>query len=196
MPELTLDKRRTAVLMADFHASSMGVNPLVKEKKTVEKSRSVLDAARQAGVQVVYIVVNFREGYPEVSDRNTAFRGRKTSGQSPAKDPVSLIIPLVVPQPGEPVVVKHRVGAFPGTDLDMILRAQGIETLVLLGHSTGGVILSTVRYGSDMDYGLIVVEDCCADAEEEVHTFLMERIFPRQATVVSSEQVVAALSAA
>ena len=41
MAELTLDKGKTAVLMADFHADSMGVNPLVKERKTVKKSRTV-----------------------------------------------------------------------------------------------------------------------------------------------------------
>ena len=193
MAELTLDKSRTALIMADFHADNMEGNPVVKERKTIEKSRALLDAARRAAVQVIHIVVNFREGYPEVSDNNKTFGARKTSGQTPPKDDLSLIVPEVLPQPGEPLVVKHRVGAFHGTDLDMMLRAQGIETLVLLGHATSGVILSTVRYASDADYQLVVVEDCCADRELDVHNFLMERIFPRQAEIVSSEDVLAAL---
>ncbi len=55
--------------------------------------------------------------------------------------------------------MKHRVNAFFGTDLDMMLRAQCIDTLMLMGHATSGVILSTVGYGADADYRLIVVED-------------------------------------
>ncbi len=194
MAELTLDGGRTALLMADFHAASMGGSPLVKELKTVEKSRAVLDMARRTGLQVIHIVVNFRQGYPEISGRNKNFRGRMTSGQVPAGDPVSLIIPDVAPQPGEPVVVKHRVSAFFGTDLDMILRAHGIDTLLIMGFATSGVVLSTLRYAADADYQLVVVEDCCADHSAEVHAMLMEKIFPSQATVVSSEDVLAALS--
>jgi nicotinamidase-related amidase len=94
------------------------------------------------------------------------------------------------------VVVKHRVNAFFGTDLEMILRAHDIDTLVLLGHATSGVILSTVRYAADADYRLVVVEDGCADRDAEVHTLLMQRLFPRQATVVSAAAVVQALSGA
>ena len=61
--------------------------------------------------------------YPEISDRNVIFRERKTSARVPPADPVSLIIPEVQPLPHEPVVVKHRVNAFFGTDLEMILGA-------------------------------------------------------------------------
>src|SRR5205085_733288 len=82
---------------------------------------------------------------------------------------------------------KHRVNAFFGTDLAMMLRAHDIDTLVLLGHATSGVILSTVRYAADADYRLVVVEDGCADRDTAVHTFLMQHLFPRQATVVSAE---------
>ena len=91
--------------------------------------------------------------------------------------------------------MKHRVNAFFGTDLDMILRSRGIDTLILMGHATSGVILSTVRYAADADYQLIVIEDGCADRDSEVHTLLMEKVFPRQATVTSSKDVVAALAA-
>ena len=167
---------------------------MVRERGTVQKARAVLEAARQAGVLVVYIVVNFRQGYPEISDRNVIFRERKRAARLPPADPVSLIIPEVQPLPHEPVVVKHRVNAFFGTDLEMILRAHDIDTLVLLGHATSGGILSTVRYTADADYRLVVVEDGCADRGAEVHTVLMQRLFPRQATVVSAEAVVQALA--
>jgi nicotinamidase-related amidase len=195
MADLTLDKDKTALLMADFHADSMGVNPIVQERHTFQRAREVLDAARNAGVFVAYIVVNFRSGYPEISDRNKTFSQRKTSGQTPAKDPATLIHSSVTPREGEPIIVKHRVNAFYGTDLDMMLHAQGIDTLVLMGHATSGVILSTVRYAADADYRLVVVEDGCADPNPDVHQMLMEKVFPRQADVISSGNLVAALKA-
>ena len=117
---LTFNIGQTAILMADFHREGMGDNPMVQERGTVHKARAVLEAARQAGVLVVYIVVNFRPGYPEIADRNVIFRERKTSARIPPADPVSLIIPEVQPLPHEPMVVKHRVNAFFGTDLEMI----------------------------------------------------------------------------
>jgi len=193
--ELMLDKGKTALLMADFHTDSMGENPIVRERHTFERAKEVLDAARDAGVFVAYIVVNFRPGFPEISDFNKTFSSRKTSGQSPVLDPLALIHPTVTPRQDEPVIVKHRVNAFFGTDLDMILRSHGVDTLILMGHATSGVILSTVRYAADADYQLIVIEDGCADRDPEVHTLLMEKVFPRQTTVTSSKAAVGALAA-
>ena len=195
MAELSLDNSRTVVLAADFHTEGMGDNPMVRERQTFERAQEVLEAARGAGVFVAYIVVNFRPGYPEISERNQTFSQRKASGQIPPAEPVTLIHPSVLPEEGEPVIVKHRVNAFHGTDLAMILGAQNIDTLVLMGHATSGVILSTVRYGADADYRLVVVEDGCADRDPEVHDFLMQKIFPRQATIAPAADVVAALNA-
>ena len=194
MAEVTLEKSKTSLMMADFHADTMGFIPMVQERHTFEQAREVLDAAREAGVLVIYIVVNFRLGYPEISDRNKTFSQRKTSGPPPAPDPASLIHPSVSPRPEEPIIVKHRVNAFFGTDLDMILRAQDIDTLLLMGHATSGVILSIVRYAANADYRIVVVEDGCADRGLEVHQFLMEKVFPRQATIASTREVVAALA--
>ncbi len=94
---------------------------------------------------------------------------------------------------GEVVVGKHRVNALFGTDLDMTLRANNIETIILLGYATSGVVLSTTRYAADADYRIIIAEDCCSDSDIEVHDFLTQRIFPRQADVVQSEDVIKAL---
>ena len=166
----------------------------MKERQTFERASEVLRAARSSGLFVVYVVVSFRPDYPEVSDRNLSFRERKNSGSAPAADPASLIHLPVVPHEREPVLVKHRVkhraNALSCTGLDMILRTQGFDTLILMGHATSGVILSPVRYGADADYCLIVVEDGCADRDLEVHQLLMQKVFLRQAVVASSQEVV------
>ena len=193
MPEIDLDKNTTALLIADFYAEMMGSLPHAVDRKVVDKTRALQRAARDAGVLVCYSATVFRPGYLEISDRNKTFSQRKVSGQEAVSDPVQLIHPSVRPIPGEVVVGKHRVNALFGTDLDMVLRSNNIETLVILGYATSGVVLSTVRYAADLDYRLLVVEDCCSDQDPEVHDFLTQRIVPRQTDVVRSEDVIDAL---
>ena len=100
----------------------------------------------------------------------------------------------MAPQDGDIVVRKVRVGAFSTTDLDAQLRERGVDTLILAGISTSGVVLSTVRDASDRDYRVIVLSDATADPEPDVHAFLTERIFPRQADVVTVAELEGLLS--
>ena len=195
MPNIDLDKGTTALLIADFYAEMMRSLPHAVDRKVVDKTRDLQRAARDAGVLVCYSATVFRPGYLEVSDRNKTFSQRKNSGQEAVSDPVQLIHPSVRPDPGEVVVGKHRVNAMFGTDLEMVLRSNNIETLIILGYATSGVVLSTVRYAADLDYRLLVVEDCCSDQDPEVHDFLTQRIFPRQTDVVRSDDVINALKA-
>jgi nicotinamidase-related amidase len=144
--------------------------------------RGAIDAARTAGVPVIYAVVGFRPGAPEVSARFKMF-GR-LAGRA-GGDEGTGIHPDVAPAPGDAVVVKRRVSAFAGSDLDMLLRAQGIGHLVLAGIATSGVELSTLRQAADLDYGLTVLADACLDADPEVHRVLTEKVFPQQADVTT-----------
>ena len=196
MDQLTLAPEETALLIADYYAEVMDTLAHAVDRKVVDKTRALQQAAREASLLVCYSATVFRPGYIEISDRNKTFSQRKRSGQPAVSDPVRLIHPSVKPVDGEVVVGKHRVNALYGTDLDMTLRANDIHTLLILGYATSGVVLSTIRYAADLDYQLIVVEDCCSDQDPEVHDFLTQRIFPRQAEVVTSEEVIGALAGA
>lgn len=88
---------------------------------------------------------------------------------------------------GDTVVYKHRVSAFSGNELQMILSSQGIENLVLFGFSTSGIVLSTVRMASDLDFKCVVIKDACFDSDEEVHRVLTEKVFASQATVITTK---------
>jgi nicotinamidase-related amidase len=195
MNSLSLDRQQTALLIADFYATFMSSLPHAVDRQVVEKTQRLQEAARQAGLFVCYCATVFRPGYVEISERNKTFRERKHSGQPAVSDPVQLIHPAVQPAAGEVVVGKHRVNALYGTALDLILRANDIDTLIILGYATSGVVLSTTRYAADLDYRLVVVEDCCADQDPAVHDFLTQRIFPRQAAVVGAADVIEALKA-
>lgn len=195
MPDFNLDKTATALLIADFYAEMMDTLPHAVDRGVVARTAELQQAARAAGLLVCYSATVFRPGYPEISPRNKTFSQRKASGQPAVADPLQVIHPAARPLAGEVVVGKHRVNAMFGTDLEMTLRANSIDTIILLGYATSGVVLSTTRYAADADFRLFIVEDCCSDADAEVHDFLTQRIFPRQAEVVSAAAVLAALAA-
>lgn len=194
MATLSLEPQHTALLIADFYAAILRTLPHAVERQVVENTQRLQQAARHAGLCVCYCATVFRPGYVEISDRNKVFSTRKHSGQPPMSDPMQLIHPAVLPVAGEVVVGKHRVNALYGTALDLIWRANAIDTLILLGYATSGVVLSTVRAAADLDYRLVVVEDCCADQDPDVHDFLTQRLFPRQAEVVTAAEVMRALT--
>jgi nicotinamidase-related amidase len=160
----------------------------------LENAAAVLSGARLAGLPVIYVVVRFRPGYPEISARNKIFQGLKEAGRLGEGTPGAEIHPTVAPQPTEVIVTKRRVGAFSTTDMESVLRARNITSLVLLGIATSGVVLSTVRWAADADYEIMVLEDCCADGDAEVHRVLTQKVFPRQATVVQAQDFLQALA--
>ena len=171
---------RTALLLMDLQQSILQNYP---DGGLLERIRTALAAARRAGLPVVWVRVCFRPGYPEVSPRNVRFSEMRQTGRLLESDPGSDIHPSLDVQPQDVVVTKRRISAFAGSDLEVVLRAAGIESLVLAGVATSGVVLSTVRLAADMDYRLIVLADGCADGDPEVHRVLTEKVFPRQATV-------------
>ena len=170
-----------------------GVVQRLADPQMLERTAAAITAARAVGIRVIYVVVAFRAGYPEVSTRNRTFSGLAQSSQF--VDSEVSIHESVAPELGETVVTKRRVSAFAGSDLDVVLRAGGIESLVLTGIATSGVVLSTLRQAADLDFDLIVLSDACADRDEEVHRVLIEKVFPRQAAVVTVAEWAAGLAA-
>ncbi|MGH1555160.1 cysteine hydrolase family protein [Streptomyces sp. L7] len=154
--------------------------------------RKAIDTARADGVPVIHVTVGFRPGAPEVSARNKMF-GRLAKASS-CRPPPSRRDP-----PGRGTRTRRhprhqapRVSAFAGSDLDMVLRANDIDHLVLTGIATSGVVLSTLRQASDLDFTLTVLSDGCLDNDPEVHRVLTEKVFPMQADVTTVGQWVAA----
>ena len=154
-----------------------------------------LNAARSAGIPVIYARVAFRAGAPEVNDRNRIFSSLATYGGMKIDDPATEIHPAVAPRPGDIVVIKKRVSAFTGSDLEIILRSLDVTALVLTGITTSGVVLSTLRQAVDLDYSITVLRDGCADADPEVHRVLLDKVFSRQATVLMTDEWVNGLLA-
>jgi nicotinamidase-related amidase len=150
-------------------------------------------AARGAGIPVIYVRVAFRPGTPEVSRHNRSFSALAGSTGMNLDDPATQIHPALAPQSDDIIIIKKRVSAFAGSDLDVVLRSLEATSLVLAGIATSGVVLSTLRQAADLDYELTVLRDGCADADPEVHRVLLDKVFPRQANVVTTAEWVAGL---
>jgi len=194
-PELTITSARTAVLIMDYQNEIVSMLPENVQAPLLDRASVILKKARQAHLPIVYVVVRFRDGYPEIDLHNKLFSGLKESGRLREGTSGAEIHDRVAPEPGDIVVTKRRVGAFSTTELETILRAKNIHTLVLFGISTSGVVLSTIRWAADMDYSIVVVSDACADRDAEVNRVLMDKVFPRQATVVTTGEVLNAIRA-
>jgi nicotinamidase-related amidase len=188
------DLNHAAVLSMDLHTSIVSIYTEGQDGFLARVAR-VQEAAREAGIPLIHVRVGFRPGLPEISARNALFSAIKTSPQWQQlfMGEGGAIHPEVAPRGDEVVVTKHRGSAFPGTDLEMILRANEIETLVLMGIATSGVVLATLLHAADADYRLVVVRDCCVDRDPEVHACLVDKYFPRMAAVVDAAEVVEAM---
>jgi len=192
---LSFEPAHTAVLSMDLQSAIVSIYA-GNDKDFLSRAASVLRSARLAKMTVVHVQVGFRPNLPEISSRNPLFSGIKNSDQHRKifEGTAGAIHSDVTPEGDDIVVTKHRISAFAGTDLDMILRANDIDTLILFGIATSGVVLSTLLHAADADYRMAVIKDCCADLDQEIHTSLLARLIPRVATVLDASEFVAALN--
>jgi nicotinamidase-related amidase len=184
-PLPAIDPRRTALLVMDYQNGI--VESLDGAEALLERAVEAIATVRRHSGQIGYVRVAFSDADFDAVPAGAAMsaaltaRGRALHNDSPA----TAVHPRVAPEPGDITVRKTRVGAFSTTDLDQQLRSRGVDTLILAGISTSGVVLSTVRDAADRDYRLFVLADASADPAPEVHAFLTDRIFPRQARVIA-----------
>ncbi|MBD0740640.1 cysteine hydrolase family protein [Streptomyces sp. CBMA29] len=182
---------RTALLVMDFQN---GIVQRIADDSVVAAAARAVEAARAADIPVIFVRVAFRPGYPETAASNLSFSALSQAGDAFTQDnPATQVVDALAPRADEPVAVKRRVSAFTGSDLEVLLRGAGADSLVLTGLSTSGVVLSTIRQAADLDYRLTVLSDACADNEPDVHRVLIEKVFPKQAQVMTADEWVKSL---
>lgn len=169
---LNLDPDKSAVLIMDFQQRIIS-NVASEPEAVVRHAARALDGARAAGIPVLYVVHRggpFAEYAPDVE-----------------------LHPGVAPAGGERIITKTKPGPFSTTALDVNLREMGKDTLIIMGVATSGCVLSTVRWAVDINYRFIVLSDACSDADPEVHRVLTQKVYPRQGTVITTDEFLAAI---
>jgi nicotinamidase-related amidase len=182
---LTIDPDRAALVIIDMQrdflerggfGETLG-NDVALLAAAVRPCRAVLEGARRRGM----LVVHTREGHrPDLSDapRAKVERGApslRIGAEGPMGrilvrgEPGHDIVPELYPKAGEPVVDKPGKGAFYATDLELILKDRGVESLIVCGVTTEVCVHTTVREANDRGYRCVVPGDCCGSYFPEFH---------------------------
>ena len=190
MPDHPLDPDRSALLVMDFQDGILSRLPSDVSGSLVCRVVRAVDTARAAGAAIGFVRVAFTDADYDAMPPSSGMGARLRSREAMHADaPTTAHHPRLAPQPGDVAVRKTRIGAFTTTDLAEQLTARGIDTLVLAGVSTSGVVLSTVRDAFDRDYRLVMLADGCADPRPGVHEHLVADILPAQAQVVGTSDL-------
>jgi ureidoacrylate peracid hydrolase len=213
---LDLDPRRVAVIVIDaqndfaspggmFDRAGIDVSGIAAAARA---TRPVLEAARVAGIPVVYLNM---EHAPDLSDAGPPQGPHRVKHQplalgesveSPDGSPSRILIrdtwntenvPELTPEPGDVIVPKHRYSGFYETGLDEVLRGLGVTHLLVTGCTTSVCVESTVRDATFRDYTCVVLEDCTAEplGTHEASLKVIETLF---GWVTNGDAVLAALA--
>jgi nicotinamidase-related amidase len=211
---LQIDISRSALVIIDMQrdflepggfGAALG-NDVSLLKAAVEPIRNVLKAARETGM----LVIHTREGHrPDLADApplkvdrgDPAARigapgpmGRILVRGEPGHD----IIPELYPVAGEPVIDKPGKGAFYQTDLELMLRNRGIETLMVCGVTTEVCVNTTIREANDRGFRCIALSDGCASYFPDFHAMGLAMIKAQGGIfgwVSDSQKAIAAIAA-
>ena len=198
---MEIDKNKTALIMLDFEndmldeqgrLAGFGIAAHAKARNIITNARKLLEKARSEGIKVIYAKVEYSEGYPEIRNSKAPVQlGLPQTGALVKDSYGAEICNELKPLPGEIVISKSRINPFTNPEFEKQL--TGIENLILAGVATNFVVESTARTAADLDYNVIVAEDCCASMNQEMHAFSVNYILPNLGSVVSSEEIYSAL---
>jgi nicotinamidase-related amidase len=212
---LAIDLAHAALLIIDMQrdflepggfGAALG-NDVTKLAAATGPTREVLAAFRREGA----LVIHTREGHrPDLTDAppHKVLRGdpaTRIGAPGPMGrilvrgEPGHDIIPELYPIAGEPVIDKPGKGAFYQTDLDLMLRNRGIDTLLVCGVTTEVCVNTTIREANDRGYRCIALSDCCASYFPEFHEMGLKMIKAQGGifgSVAPSSAVLAAMAGA
>ncbi|MBP2705510.1 cysteine hydrolase [Microbispora sp. RL4-1S] len=173
-----MDRHRPALLVMDLindvvhpegKFADHGYAEQVARRGVLENAATAIQHARSADIPVIYVVVGFSPTFVECPADSMIFADAPRERKLILGTWGTQVHDAVKPQDSEVVIAKRRLSPFYGTELDLLLRTQRIDTLLLSGVSTDLVVMSTVREGHDRDYRVRVLEDATAAADERLH---------------------------
>ena len=198
--DIRLDPRTTALLVIDIQNTYMEVDsdPLeagrwepFRERMNntvIPNTAQLIEYCRARGVEIMFARIACLK-----SDGRDRSLSQKKPGFNylllPKDREDSQLVPELTPAGDDIVVIKTTDSALTGTNLRLILRNMEISDVIVAGIFTDQCVSSTVRSLADESFGVIVVEDCCAAATEELHLNELRSINMIYCHVVQSEDV-------
>lgn len=156
----------------------------------MERLVPVLDAARRAGIPVIYTTSDAR--YEDLTLLSWGFKNRRVreAADSSIDVDVTQIPEMIQPHPGETVIYKKKPSAFFGTPLIQLLIAYGVNQIVCCGTSTSGCVRASVIDAFSHNYRVAVIEDCTFDRGEASHAINLFDMNAKYADVVPSSEAI------
>lgn len=185
---MQLDPRKTALILIDLENGilAMPVQPYSADEITA-KCRTMAEAFRAHGAPVVYVNVDLANMLPLQVDQS------HSGGQTPPPE-ASELSPTSGYQQGDLRVTKRHWGAFGHTNIDVLLKERGIDTVVFGGIATNLGVESTARQAASYGLNIVIAEDACSSLGKEMHDFAIKNIFPMMARVRTTQEVVDAIA--
>lgn len=187
--EETVDPMHTALVVIDVQNDFR----LPSYDPMIARLQRLLASARQAGLFIVYVQNSV---LPGVTNSAAEIARRQKLGLAVdvtiAGSEGEKIIAAISPKPGEVIVRKHRLNAFAGTDLEMLLRNRGIETVVITGVATHGCVTGTSYAAQGLNHYVVVVEDCVDSWKPDLHNAALHVLRNTMNYVTSGETLITA----
>jgi ureidoacrylate peracid hydrolase len=149
---------------------------------------ALIEAARRVALTIVYI----RTTHSEWTDTPSwIYRSSQKSGLSTCREGTwgAEFYEGISPRPSERVVIKHRYSAFINTDLNTILRARGIQSVLVCGVATNVCVETSARDAYMFDYYVTVIDDCSAAYDAKLHMTTLENVRRHFGLVASSAEI-------
>ncbi|MEU0502398.1 isochorismatase family cysteine hydrolase [Nocardia sp. NPDC005998] len=191
---MSTDNVTTALIVCDVQTGI--IDNFAFARPVVPILAAAIPAARSLGVRIIYLRAALRANGSDVHPNNTLFQQfhemgtvfHENSDETHINEQFEIYDTDII-------VLKRRTSGFAATDLDLILRSNDIDHLVLCGVATSAVVAATVYAASDLDYRISVLSDACADQDPDVHEFLTRGVFPgRGVQVLTTDDWLAALA--
>ena len=174
-------------LLADF-------SNRIRSIRIIENIAKVIKMARKVRMPIIFIKFAHRRDYADVVYTITDMKGDKKRPKVVEGTHEAEIIHELEPFTDDDIITKRRNNAFYNTDLELLLRSRGIDTLIVAGVLTDSCVNDTVIGARERDYHVIVLSDCCAAKTEERQQYWIKNIFPLRGRVRTSSEIIEAIS--
>ncbi len=172
-------------LRDDGQLAAFGVPAHAALQNSIANTRKALDTARARGTKVVFVRTSFSPGHPELEGVTAPFyAAHRTNNWLVGGTWGTQIHDDLAPAPGEAVIDKMRINPF--TSDSFRAEIEDVDRLVIVGVATNLAVEEAVRSGAALGFDIVVLEDCCASNNAEVHAFAFANTMPRFASVSSS----------
>jgi len=174
---------KTALVIGDLQRGITGAYAFARQ--VVPPLNELLPRARAAGVLVVFVRIAFRANRADLPPGSALFSAFFDAGDIFHEGRAGTEIDFPV-HDEDVVVTKRRASAFAGTDLELVLRARGVDTLAIAGVATSAMVAATCYDAADRGYRVTVLRDGCADSDASVHDLFIDKVFPSRGHEVVS----------